>query len=122
MKKYEKYAYFEFQTTKKLPSTTLNFNRLLHMKLPTGLGQRASQMFSPLPPRLCSIHRILLFVVFITQKDDLHVHVRTTNNNIKYIKWKHVPQGHFHRSLQAKGENQSKTQKGDFKALLVIFS
>lgn len=34
MKKYEKHAYFEFQTTKKLLSTALSFNRLLHMKLP----------------------------------------------------------------------------------------
>lgn len=86
MKKYEKHAYFEFQTTKKLLSTALSFNRLLHMKLPIDLGQYKSQIFSPLPPRLGSIHKMLLFAIFITQKYYLHVHAGTTNNNIKYIK------------------------------------
>lgn len=39
------------------------------------------QMLSP--SRLCSTHRMLLFVVFITEKDALHVHVGTTNKKLE---------------------------------------
>lgn len=36
-----------------------------------------------LPPRLCSTHRMLVFIAFITQKDALRVHVGTTNKKLK---------------------------------------
>lgn len=69
------------------PSINLSFNSLLHVTLSIDSGQYASQKFMHKqmlsPPRLCSTHRMLLFVVFITEKDTLHVHVGSTNKKLK---------------------------------------
>lgn len=116
MKSYEKHATLNFKLLKKLLLTTLSFNRLLHMKLPTDVGQHESQIFSPLPPRLWRIHGMLVFVIFITQKYHLHLHVGTTNNNMKYIKWEDISTGVY----KQKGKTKVKQKRVIFKAPLVI--